>query len=305
MKLDKETLIKQRFWFIAGAGASLTLLALVALLFFVPRSIAKNEGEVGNKQKKVGGVADIKNPAFIEWGEKEARAERKKEGEVWKEATKGQQILFFWPRQFEKEFHFQNGKFALEITVQAKDAELKSQPADQPETKKDEKAVGGDKGKSGGEAPAPPGEDKAGQERKGDKNDKPAPDKGPREGKGEKDDKAAKEEDKGPADKSSQGEPAAPDSRPAAEQEESPYGLFHGRLVKFDANMRRIEVVGRDGQRWVFHEAPQGKVTVPDEANKSARFVDLDDYAEGGGKAPPEGAVVAVKYSRAGGFTTA
>src|SRR5262249_55406742 len=42
--------------------------------------------------------------------------------------------------------------------------------------------------------------------------------------------------------------------------------------------------------------APKVKVTVPEDGSKPARFADLLDYVKGGDKAPPEGAVVAVKY---------
>jgi hypothetical protein len=311
MKIDKEVLIKQKFWVIAGASAFVTLIAFGVLLFITPRSIAKQEAEVEGRRKGIqSGGTDLKNQAFVDEAKKVAEVEKAKESKVWKAATRKQQVRFFWPPQFEKEFEFLNGLHATEIVVQGKDAKLESQPPDQPDlTKKDEKPA--EVTDRSARDPQPPSEDKdkdkEAQEGKGARDEKAAPEKGVQEGKGARDDKGSREdnkdnkgskEDKAPPDKSPRGEPAPGDGKaPKAEEpEEAPIKLFHGRLVEFNPALGRITVVGRDNQTKIFHRAPQVKVTGTEEGNKPSRFDDLFEHVKGGDKAPSKGALVAVKY---------
>jgi hypothetical protein len=296
MKVDKDTLVKQKFWVITGVSAFLTLLALVVLMLFVPRSIDKVRGDVETRQGNLTKVDNIKNQSYLDVAGVEAKEEKAKEGKVWRAADKEQRPLFFWPREFEKRFHFddwEHGLFAYEVAVQNKDADLKAQPADQPEPKKEEKAPKEDKDARDEQAPKEengPAEEKGAKQEKASAGDK-----------GAKDDKSPKD-DKAPPDKAPKGQQPTKDgkgAKTAEEPDESPTGLYHGRLKTFTTEY--IVVVGRDGKSKTFYNTDKIKVTLPDAEAKFTGFADLKQYAAEGGDretSPAEGSVVAVKYFR-------
>jgi hypothetical protein len=126
MKLDKDTLIKQRFWVVLVACLPLVLLALIMLLTTVPAGIAQQLKAVKDKQAgfKVG---DVKTPNWVDWATTVAEKYKKQETVVWDKSFGEQKFLMTWPEAFEAEFHFTDGLFANEVKV-----DLREAPKDAP-----------------------------------------------------------------------------------------------------------------------------------------------------------------------------
>ena len=86
MKLDKDTLVKQRFWFLLIPAALLTLVAVVLLMFVIPAGIRKQRAEVAKKLEEIKGQKDPKNAELV--AHEKARADAKKalQTGVWEDA---------------------------------------------------------------------------------------------------------------------------------------------------------------------------------------------------------------------------
>jgi hypothetical protein len=136
MKLDKETLLKHKFWLLLLVTVPLTLGAIFLLVTSV-------SGEISAKRKKVVSdlaafqkVGDIKTPEEIAIAKRDADIEKGKEKIVWEKAYEKQEDLFTWPQKVEDEFNFKSGLFAQKISVYRG----KEPPADT--TKNDRRLVG-------------------------------------------------------------------------------------------------------------------------------------------------------------------
>lgn len=120
MKLDKDTLIKHRFWVMLGFAAPLAIIAIFILLVVIGAEIS---GYRDNIVKKVDAAKNKLKTKFVNQSIIDERAtDRKliesKEHEIWKKAWEQQAYLFTWPDSVEKRFDFQKGLFAKEIKVQ-------------------------------------------------------------------------------------------------------------------------------------------------------------------------------------------
>jgi hypothetical protein len=118
MKVDAETLMKNRFWLLAG------LVPLVALIAFIVLATAV-AGQINNKkkdiEKKLGAIKnykDAKRPNEVDHKGKEAAVHKALEDVVWKNAWDEQAPLSTWPKEFESTFHFKDGLFATEIKAE-------------------------------------------------------------------------------------------------------------------------------------------------------------------------------------------
>ena len=65
MKLDKETLIKQRFWFLLGSFVPLVLIIWIMLITSVSGTVAKERDEVDKTKKAIDSIKDPKNEEFV------------------------------------------------------------------------------------------------------------------------------------------------------------------------------------------------------------------------------------------------
>src|SRR4051794_4105824 len=135
MKLDKDFLIKQKFWVVLGGGLFLTLLAIFFLVIIAPGAINKKKKEVDEGWGRGKNTKDVKNPEVIKVVEKTKEAEEGNKTIAWKIGYKSQAKLMFWPKEFEDEFEFENGLFATEIAVQ-QNSDLAGQPPDEPKKDK-------------------------------------------------------------------------------------------------------------------------------------------------------------------------
>src|ERR1700733_12523079 len=100
MKLDKESILKNRFWILAGTAAALTLIGLLLLLFTAPAAVAEKRDaiEKGWKTNKNQGTG-FKHPDYLKAVKAEAekfRAESSKSlSELYKTQT-SQSFLMTW-----------------------------------------------------------------------------------------------------------------------------------------------------------------------------------------------------------------
>jgi hypothetical protein len=113
MKLDKETLIKNRFWVLVAAVVPLVLIAFVVLWFGVRSAIAKKQAAVDQAMKEPEGIKDTRNQRGID-----ALKEREKKVEaiwkkVWEEAWNSQVELITWPSEVQNRFN--SGLFATRV----------------------------------------------------------------------------------------------------------------------------------------------------------------------------------------------
>jgi hypothetical protein len=130
MKVDKETLVKHKFWVIAALCLPLTLFAMVYLATSVAGAINAKHKEVDKKIKDLKAFADPKRPDEVSKKKREAELHESLKDVVWEEAwqTQARQPgLNTWPEQLEHDFHFANGLFAMKVQAER----TKTPPADQ------------------------------------------------------------------------------------------------------------------------------------------------------------------------------
>src|SRR4051794_22835646 len=116
MKLDKDTLIKQRFWFLLGAA---TLLAFVPffILWFPERS--KNSTKKAEREKEIKDTnrPTIRNDSFVKLATEVADREKQNETKVWGTAWEPQAVLATFPGTLQKKLN--EALYALEVKAVA------------------------------------------------------------------------------------------------------------------------------------------------------------------------------------------
>jgi hypothetical protein len=133
MKLDKETLIKQRFWVLAGLEVPLVLMALVVLVFGVRATVVAEQKKIEDQIDKPKGIKDPKNQAWIDRLNKEEAAVTTVLDAVWKEGWDSQADLVTWPQDVQARFN--EGRFAVKVTATTP----KGKPGKPPQTSAKEK----------------------------------------------------------------------------------------------------------------------------------------------------------------------
>jgi hypothetical protein len=106
MKLDKETLIKQKFWVLLGAFTLLWLIGLCVMLFTLGKIIANHKANYDSALKATDGELKIKggpkNPiTFLPPWEEHGTLFRNHKNKIWKEAWEEKPVeqvkLYDWP----------------------------------------------------------------------------------------------------------------------------------------------------------------------------------------------------------------
>ena len=118
MKLDKETIVKQRFWFLLLVAVPLILGAFFILMTTVRAAINANRKKLDGDLKSAGSGGVIRNQEWVDAMEKKAKEMAKIEEKVWREAYEEQKDLSTWPQLIEENFDFKDGLFATEIKVE-------------------------------------------------------------------------------------------------------------------------------------------------------------------------------------------
>ena len=102
MKLDKETIVKQRFWFLLGSFVPLALIVWIMLITSVSGTVAKERKEVDDSKKAIDGIKDPKNDEFVKLlREKQEKLQKQKE-KVWEKAWATQVGIMTWPAPLDR-----------------------------------------------------------------------------------------------------------------------------------------------------------------------------------------------------------
>lgn len=103
MKLDKETIIKNRFWFCLGGFGLAWLIGLLVLMFGASSTIEAKKKEFADSQQQIQSQNNVKqlgpvetNPWLKPWAVYENRYRSHKEV-IWKEAWDRQATMITWP----------------------------------------------------------------------------------------------------------------------------------------------------------------------------------------------------------------
>jgi hypothetical protein len=116
MKIDKESLLKNRFWVGLIAFGPLWLILLIVALVFCGDTAAKNAKELKDGQQKVTGLKDIKNENYTGLLAAKQKDLEKQKDKVWAEAWKGQTDLMKWPGIDGREQLQDHGYFGEELS---------------------------------------------------------------------------------------------------------------------------------------------------------------------------------------------
>jgi hypothetical protein len=125
MKLDKETLIKHKFWVVLAAAAPLALITIFVLMVFVSSANANKRKQLEGDEKKFGNPPAVPNKENLDLWQKHREAAEGKRANVWKDAWDVQKYIYLWPKTFEDECQFESGYFATEIKIDGTEADAK------------------------------------------------------------------------------------------------------------------------------------------------------------------------------------
>ncbi|MCI0376522.1 MAG: hypothetical protein L0215_02835, partial [Gemmataceae bacterium] len=132
MKVDKDALLKHKFWVALGVTVPLTLVALFVLLTAVSADIANRRKLLKDQHDQFKSISNPATPAIIAEERDKAAIEKGRETDVHSVAYLAQSNgLFRWPDAIEREFDFQNGLFAYDIKAVRKNVP-DPEPAEPP-----------------------------------------------------------------------------------------------------------------------------------------------------------------------------
>jgi hypothetical protein len=97
MKVDKDALVKHRFWVGLGAFTLLWLIILMVALFSAGSKAAENATKLKKQKDDVTNQKDIKNEKFTSLVTEKKQELEKQKDQVWKQAWLGQTNMMFWP----------------------------------------------------------------------------------------------------------------------------------------------------------------------------------------------------------------
>jgi hypothetical protein len=123
MKMDKEFLVKNRFWVLLGVAVPLALVAFVMLMFVVPgqtAGIRKKVEDQHNGFKKRADKGQLMNDKWVAQAETRLKEVKKLEELVWKTAWVAQEEMFTWPGNLDEPFR--NGYYVRLVTLYPPDA---------------------------------------------------------------------------------------------------------------------------------------------------------------------------------------
>lgn len=113
IKINKDAILKHRFWIMLGVTFLLTLIGIVYLEMAVDAETERKKLVTGLDK----GTKGKQNPATIEEVAKNVAQLTKKAKEVWAAAYRVQASEFKWAPEIEKQFKFFDGKFVVDIKV--------------------------------------------------------------------------------------------------------------------------------------------------------------------------------------------
>ncbi|HZU38744.1 MAG TPA: hypothetical protein VFA18_22645 [Gemmataceae bacterium] len=97
-KLDQETIIKHRFWFLLGLLVPLVLVILILNWTSIAKATTKKQDEKNNLVKALQSISPTPpNPSWVASMEPRERKVKKKKKEIWEHAWNSQESLFVFP----------------------------------------------------------------------------------------------------------------------------------------------------------------------------------------------------------------
>jgi hypothetical protein len=120
MKLDKDTLVKQRFWLMLGGAVVLVVVSFFLMATGVRSSIDKERKAVDQVIKNLTSFGDAKSDEWVKLAERSAAEKEKQKTVVWQAAAAQQADIMTWPDAVEDAYEFRDGQFAKEITATRK-----------------------------------------------------------------------------------------------------------------------------------------------------------------------------------------
>lgn len=122
MKLDKETVIKQQFWFLLMAYVPLVLIALIMLWTSVAGAIEEKRKKVESAEKALSGIKDPKNDSWIAALQVRQDKVAEKKEKIWKNAWEVQKAFMTWPTFLDRKdnsdyYKAQVGRWPDSLTV--------------------------------------------------------------------------------------------------------------------------------------------------------------------------------------------
>jgi hypothetical protein len=99
MKVDKDTLVKQRFWVGLGAFSLFWLIVLLIALFTLSDKATGSAGKLKQQKDQINNAKDIKNESFTKLVTEKKEELQGKKNEVWAQAWLPQQGIMFWPKE--------------------------------------------------------------------------------------------------------------------------------------------------------------------------------------------------------------
>ena len=116
VKIDKEALLKHRFWIMLGVAVPLILVAMYVLRVDIASGIEKSRKAVDTALKSIKTVGgDFPSQEQIDKLGKEVEKANAQVNVVWSKVFREQVPYMFWPEAFEKKHPFETGKFIREI----------------------------------------------------------------------------------------------------------------------------------------------------------------------------------------------
>jgi hypothetical protein len=131
-KIDKDLLLKHRFWILVGLSVPCVLIAILLLATSVSGSIAQKRKSLETDLQKIS-TAKATKPQDVEDKKVEANLLVSEETKAWGKAYKLQQAIYRWPTSIEEIYHLGDGVFANEIHLLKLPAEKGGWPADSAE----------------------------------------------------------------------------------------------------------------------------------------------------------------------------
>src|SRR5262245_48618842 len=118
MAMDKDTLVKHKFWVMLAVAAPLALGAIFLLLTVVSSSVAAIRKANEDAVKNIRPPNDAKNDENVKVKKSEAEKVIETKDKAWAKAWSEQEKFFTWPKGFdEMGIDFQTGRFITDVKV--------------------------------------------------------------------------------------------------------------------------------------------------------------------------------------------
>src|SRR6266540_2899809 len=103
-KIDKEFLLKHRFWILEGVFVVLVLVPLIVISTSVGSAVQEKQKDYDAKKKSVEDIRDPKNQRVVDAWQKQDNQVASKQNQVHRDAWLVQRDIYTWPEGLEGNF---------------------------------------------------------------------------------------------------------------------------------------------------------------------------------------------------------